>query len=124
VLVTEDDDRVRQFAIDALRELGYSVLHASGGARAIEMLGVRPDISLLLTDVVMPDMNGAQLAERARQLNPNLKVLSMTGYTRNAIVHNGTLDPGIQLLSKPFTIDQLARKVRSVIDTAAASVGS
>ena len=73
-------------------------------------------IDLLFTDVVMPDVNGRELADRARTMRPDLKVLYTTGYTKDAIVHDGTLDPGVDLLPKPFTVDQLARKVRQVID--------
>ena len=80
------------------------------------MLDAHPEVDLLFTDVVMPDMNGRQLADEARRRKPALKVLFTTGYTRNAIVHNGVLDPGVQLISKPFTLDQLARKVAAVLD--------
>jgi CheY-like chemotaxis protein len=73
-------------------------------------------VSLLFTDVIMPNMTGQQLAERARQKVPTLKVLYTTGYTRNAIVHNGILDPGTNLLPKPFSIDALATTVREVLD--------
>ena len=79
------------------------------------MLEARSDIGLLFTDVVMPDMNGRRLAEEAVKRRPSLKVLFTTGYTRNAIMHNGMLDPGVNLLSKPFTLDQLARKVSDTL---------
>jgi PAS domain S-box-containing protein len=115
ILVVEDDDRVRRFSVDALRELGYTALHASGGEEALRILDERADITLLFTDVVMPIMNGAKLAEEARRRHPELKVLFTTGYTRNAIVHNGTLDQGVDLLSKPFTLAQLAHRVRAVL---------
>ncbi len=119
VLVVEDDDRVRHMSVDALRELGYTVVQASDAAQALEVLTVQPKISLLFTDVVMPDVNGRRLAEMAREKRPGLKVLFTTGYTRNAVVHNGVLDPGVAFLPKPFTVDQLSRKVREVLEAAA-----
>jgi signal transduction histidine kinase len=116
ILVVEDDDRARQVAVDSLRELGYSVRHANGGATALRILDEESNISLLFTDIVMPDMNGKKLADEATRRQPKLKVLFTSGYTRNAIVHNGVVDPDVQFIAKPFTLDQLARKVRSVID--------
>jgi CheY-like chemotaxis protein len=80
------------------------------------LLDTHPDIALLFTDIVMPDVNGAGLAEEARRRRPELKVLFTTGYTRNAVVHNGVLDPGVELIGKPFTIEELAAKVREVLD--------
>jgi two-component SAPR family response regulator len=80
------------------------------------LLDTHPDIALLFTDIVMPDVNGAGLAEEARRHRPELKVLFATGYTRNAVVHNGVLDPGVELIGKPFTIEELAAKVREVLD--------
>ncbi len=118
VLVVEDDDRVRHVSADALRELGYTVMQAPDAHHALAMIATPSRIDLLFTDVVMPDVNGRQLAERAKAARPELRVLYTTGYTRNAIVHNGTLDPGVELLPKPFTIEQLARKVREVLDRA------
>ena len=112
----EDDDRARQVTVDSLRELGYSVRHANGGAAALRILDEASNISLLFTDIVMPDMNGKKLADEATRRHPKLKVLYTSGYTRNAIVHNGVVDPDVQFISKPFTLDQLARKVRSVMD--------
>ncbi|MBC7669775.1 MAG: response regulator, partial [Gemmatimonadaceae bacterium] len=79
---------------------------------------VTPRVDLLFTDIVMPDMNGRQLADRARETRPDLKVLYTTGFTKDAVVHNGVLDPGVSLISKPFTIDQLAIKVRLALDGA------
>jgi signal transduction histidine kinase len=116
ILVVEDEDRARQVTVDSLRELGYSVRHADGGAAALRILDEASNISLLFTDIVMPDMNGRKLADEATRRHPELKVLYTSGYTRNAIVHNGVVDPDVQLISKPFTLDQLARKVRSVMD--------
>ena len=117
VLVVEDEPAVRQFSCDALSELGYRVLEADGAATALALLNERPDIQLLFTDIVMPDTNGRRLADEAIKRRPNLKVLFTTGYTRNAVVHNGILDPGVALIGKPFTIEELATKVREVLDT-------
>ena len=119
VLIAEDDPGVRVFAVSAARELGYQVIEADGAAVALERLGQRPEISLLLTDVVMPGSNGRQLVDAALVLRPDLKVVYMTGYTRNAIVHNGTLDAGTRLLTKPFTLEQLDRELRDALAEAA-----
>lgn len=119
VLVVEDDDHVRRMSVAALKELGYLVHEAPGGEAALDVLAKEPEVSLLFTDVVMPGMDGRKLAQAARELRPELKVLYTTGYTRNAIVHDGTLDPDVALIVKPFTIDQLARKIRALLDEAA-----
>jgi signal transduction histidine kinase/ActR/RegA family two-component response regulator len=119
ILVVEDEDRVRALSVEALRELGYGVVEASGPSQALRMLDEGQQVNLLFTDVVMPDMSGRQLADRARGKRPNLKVLYTTGYTRNAIVHNGMLDPGTNLLTKPFSIEELAAKVRKILDEVA-----
>jgi CheY-like chemotaxis protein len=115
VLVVEDEPRIREIATEALRELGYGVFHASSAASALKFLQSRRDIALLFTDIVMPDLNGRQLAEEALKLHPDIRVLFTTGYTRNAVVHNGVLDPGVNFLAKPYTLDQLARKIREVL---------
>lgn len=120
ILVVEDEPAVRRFSVDALTELGYRVLEADGAATALRVLEAHPDISLLFTDVVMPEVNGRKLAEEARRRRPDLRVLFTTGYTRNAVVHNGVLDPGVELVGKPFTVEQLAAKVRSVLDAPSA----
>lgn len=116
ILVVEDEASVRQFSTEALSELGYRVIAAESAAAALDLLAAHPEIALLFTDVVMPDTNGAKLAEAARRERPGLRVLFTTGYTRNAVVHNGVLDPGVELIGKPFTIDELAAKVRDVLD--------
>jgi signal transduction histidine kinase/CheY-like chemotaxis protein len=116
ILVVEDEERVRALSVEALRELGYGVVEASGPSLALRMLDEGQQVTLLFTDVVMPDMSGRQLADRARGKRPNLKVLYTTGYTRNAIVHNGMLDPGTNLLTKPFSIEELAGKIRKILD--------
>ncbi|MGE0180251.1 MAG: CHASE3 domain-containing protein [Sphingomonas sp.] len=118
VLVVEDDDRVRHVSTDALRDLGYTVMQAPDAHHALAMLATPSPIDLLFTDVVMPDVNGRELADRARATRPELKVLYTTGYTKDAIVHDGRLEEGVDLLPKPFTVDQLARKVRQVLDRA------
>ncbi|KJB90131.1 hypothetical protein N826_06215 [Skermanella aerolata KACC 11604] len=116
VLVVEDEPTVREFSVDALTELGYRVLEADGAAAALRLLEAHPDIVLLFTDIVMPDINGRKLADEALRRRPELKVLFTTGYTRNAVVHNGVLDPGVELIGKPFTLEELAAKVRAVLD--------
>jgi signal transduction histidine kinase len=116
ILVVEDDPQMRRLAADVLRELGYTVLHTENAADALDVLDKTPAVKLLFTDVVMPEVNGKRLADEALRRRPDLKVLFMTGYTPNAVVHGGVLDPGVHLLSKPFTIEQLATKVRAVLD--------
>ncbi len=116
ILVVEDEDAVRALTAEGLRDLGYTVLAANGGEEALKLLDLNPDTLLLFTDIVMPNMNGRQVAEEAMKRKPGLKVLYTTGYTRNAVVHNGTLDPGVRLLAKPFTLEQMARIIRDVLD--------
>ena len=116
VLVVEDEDRVRHLSVDALRELGYTVVQASDATQALAVLEIQPRVDLLFTDIVMPDMNGRKLADEAVARRPGLKVLYTTGYTKNAIVHNGMLDADVAFLPKPFTFEQLALKVRQVLD--------
>jgi signal transduction histidine kinase len=119
VLVAEDDGGVREFIVRSLRELGYVVCEAADGSAALDMLEAEHGVDLLLSDVGLPKMNGRKLADAARQLRPHLKVLFMTGYTRNAIVHGGRLDLGVALLPKPFTASVLARKVIEVLEEGA-----
>jgi signal transduction histidine kinase/CheY-like chemotaxis protein len=111
ILVVEDEEGVRRYSTDALRDLGYRVLEAESGEAALKIIEAERDIAILFTDVVMPEMNGRRLAEAALERRPSLKILFTTGYTRNAIVHNGMLDPGVNLLSKPFSLGELARKM-------------
>jgi CheY-like chemotaxis protein len=118
VLVVDDEDIVRQFSVDAFTDLGYRVLEANSAEAALALLRHRPDIDLLFTDIVMPQTNGRKLADAARALRPDLPVIYTTGYTRNAVVHNGVVDAGVHLIGKPFTIEQLAAKVREVLDSA------
>ncbi|HEX3983842.1 MAG TPA: response regulator, partial [Acidisoma sp.] len=116
ILLVDDETAVRQVTAEGLRELGYTVIEAADGAQALALLDLNPAVTLLLTDVMMPEMNGRQLADEARRRRPDLKVLYATGYTRNAVVHNGIIDPGVQLLPKPFTLAQLAAKLQEVLD--------
>ncbi len=118
LLLVEDDPEVRRVHAGMLRELGYAVREAADGDAALALLPELEGLALLFTDVVMPGMNGRVLAERARAMRPGLRVLYTTGYTPNAIVHNGVVDTGVDLLTKPFTFDQLARKLRLVLDRA------
>jgi signal transduction histidine kinase/ActR/RegA family two-component response regulator len=114
ILVVEDELGVRQFTMAALADLGYGVVSADNAADALDSLDER--VALLLTDVVMPHINGRQLAAEAVKRYPELKVVYMTGYTRDAIVHNGMLDPGIRLISKPFTVSDLDREVQAALN--------
>ncbi|PMS20868.1 hybrid sensor histidine kinase/response regulator [Trinickia dabaoshanensis] len=116
ILVVEDDENVRTATSEMLRELGYRVLAAADGPSALHLVGERPEIRLLFTDVGLPGgMNGRQLADAVRTKRPELPVLFTTGYARNAIVHHGRLDAGIHLLSKPFTYAELADKLSRML---------
>ncbi len=117
VLLVEDDDGVRAYAAEALRELGYRVAEAPNGKAALTILDSAPRLDLLLTDVIMPgDLNGRELAEEAVQRRPGLRVLYMTGYSRDALSERGRLNPGVHVLGKPFSVQELATKVRARFD--------
>jgi CheY-like chemotaxis protein len=117
ILVVEDHEDLRTYSSEVLVELGYRVIGAANGREALEILNREPAVDLLFTDVVLPEgMDGRQLADEAARRRPGLKVLFTTGYTRNAIVHNGRLDPGVELVSKPFSAAVLAARVRSLLD--------
>ena len=116
VLVVEDDVNVRGYVVETLQGLGYEVLEATNGEHALRLIDEHKGVKLLLTDVVMPGMNGRRLSDEAKLRQPALKVLFMTGYSRNAIVHQGRLDPGVELLQKPLTSELLAAAVRRVLD--------
>jgi PAS domain S-box-containing protein len=121
ILVVEDDSDVRANTTGMLRELNYNVLEAPIGSAALQMIQTHPEIDLLFTDVGLPGgMNGRQLADAVHRIRPDLKVLFTTGYARNAIVHGGRLDPGVQLLPKPFTFAALASKVAELMDSKSA----
>jgi signal transduction histidine kinase len=115
ILVVEDEPRLREVTCAGLRELGYVVFHADNGAEALKILDLTPGVTCLFTDIVMPGMTGRQLSDEAVKRRPDLKVIYTTGYTRNAVVHNGVLDPGVNFLPKPFTMEQLALKIRQVL---------
>ena len=115
-LVVEDDGILRAYTTEVLNELGYKVLEANDGPSALRVLD-SAHVDLLFTDVVMPGgMNGRQLADEAARRKPGLKVLFTTGYTRNAIVHHGRLDAGVEMIGKPFSFRDLSAKVRAVLD--------
>jgi signal transduction histidine kinase len=117
ILVVEDDDDVRAYSVEILRELGYRVVEAHDGPSALRLLERQGRVDLLFTDVVLPGgITGAQVAAQARELKPSLKVLFTTGYARNAIIHHGRLDKGVKLITKPFGSAELASKVRDVLD--------
>ena len=117
-MVVEDDSDVRGYTVAALTQLGYQALEAAHGPSAIRILSIR-EVDLVFTDVVLPKgMTGADVAREARLIQPKVKVLFTTGYARNAIVHQGRLDRGVHLITKPFRFDDLAAKVREVLDGA------
>ena len=120
ILVVEDDARVKEMTVSALRELGYTVIHANGANSALEKLDAHPGTALLFTDIVMPEVNGRQLAAEALRRRPDIKVLYTTGFTRNAIVHSGRLDAGLNFIAKPFTLVQIAAKMTEVLAGSAA----
>ena len=106
---------MRRRTSDLLRELGYRVLAASNAVNALQALDANPDVALLFTDIVMPEMNGRKLADEATLRRPGLPVIFTTGFTRNAVVHNGVLDPEVNFLPKPFSLQQLGEKIRQVL---------
>jgi CheY-like chemotaxis protein len=113
ILIVEDSEDVRALTKESLRELGYHTFEAGAGQAALQILQEHSEIQLLLTDVGLPGgMNGRQLADEARRRRSNLKVLLATGYARNAIVHDDRLGPGVQLITKPYTFEALASKLR------------
>ncbi|MET0334624.1 MAG: ATP-binding protein, partial [Rhizobacter sp.] len=116
ILVVEDDEMVRRYACQQLRSLGYRVIDMDNGADALGFIEQNDGVDLLFTDVVMPGtMNGRALADAARLKRPGLRVLYTSGYTENAIVHHGRLDPGVLLLAKPYRLVELSRAVRSAL---------
>ena len=118
ILIVEDQDTVRQLAAETLSGLGYTVIEAKEGVDALELCRrYHGKIHLLLTDVVMPKMGGPELAEKIKIHQPEVKVIYMSGYTENAIGHEGILNKGINFISKPFTVSRLAKLVRNVLDT-------
>jgi CheY-like chemotaxis protein len=121
ILVVEDDDDVRTYTVEILRELGYRVIEAHDGQTALGLLNrTEQPVHLLLTDVVMPAMSGSELADTARAIRPDMKVLFTSGYTRDAIMRDGRIAPGLDLLPKPFTFASLAGKVREMLNRSVA----
>jgi signal transduction histidine kinase len=118
ILVCEDDEDVRAYSVEVLRELGYEVIEAADGPAALDLLrNTATRVDLLFTDVVLPGgMSGADLAREAARIRPELKTLFTTGYARNAIVHHGRLDAGVQLITKPFSYADLAARIRDILD--------
>jgi PAS domain S-box-containing protein len=118
ILLVEDEANLRYLARQFLEKQGYRVIEAADGVVAVQIAVAHSGvIHLLLTDVIMPGMNGRELAQRMAEIRPNTKVLYMSGYTENVIGHNGTLDAGVRLLQKPFTLRDLKSKVREVLDS-------
>jgi nitrogen-specific signal transduction histidine kinase/CheY-like chemotaxis protein len=117
VLITEDESSVRNLVARILRERGYTVLEASNGQNALDIAReYTGEIHLAITDIIMPGMNGRDLGSRLETMRPDLKVLYVSGYTDNAIVHHGILDSGVAFLQKPFTVGDLTRKVREMLN--------
>jgi len=118
LLVVEDDGDVREYVVTALTRLGYRVLEAGEASAALSIIERHPEVILLLTDVGLPGLNGRQLAEEVSRRCPEIKVLFISGYARHAMVHNGVLDNGVEILSKPFTVNGLGRKVTQILQQA------
>jgi CheY-like chemotaxis protein len=117
ILLVEDEEGLRELIAELLEENGYQVLVAEGPTKAIETAASHGGvIHLLLTDVVMPQMNGPELARRLKERRPDVRVLYMSGYTEDAIANRGVLEPGVSLISKPFSQEALARKLRDLLD--------
>jgi CheY-like chemotaxis protein len=117
ILIVEDDVDVRTFLAETLRGLGYTVVTATGAQAALGVL-IQDNrrVDLMLTDVVMPGLNGRDLARRAQALRPDLPILYMTGYSRNAVMHQGRLDEGVDFIQKPVSQNQLAARIRTALD--------
>jgi CheY-like chemotaxis protein len=116
ILVVEDDSDLRSYLTDVLRSLDYRVIAAPNAEAALDVLRSDRTVDLLLTDIVMPGSNGRDLGKEAERIRPDLRVLYMTGYSRNAVFHQGRLDEGVDLLQKPISQAQLATRVRAALD--------
>jgi len=124
ILLVEDEEQLRQLIATVLEEYGYKVLPAAGTAEGLELCRANHrDIRLLVTDVILPGMNGRQLAEQVQKISPRTRVLYISGYTSNAIVHYGVLDAGLWFLAKPFSLSALIAKVREVLDAESPEAG-
>ena len=116
VLVVEDEPVVRDLVVEVLRDLGYRTVEAQDGPSGLSVVQSPARIDLLVTDVGLPGLNGRQLADRAREARPGLKVLFITGYAENAMFGGGQLDPGMQMITKPFPVEVLAARIREMIE--------
>lgn len=118
VLVVDDEPTVRTLITDTLSELGYTAIEAADALSGMKVLKSNVRLDLLITDIGLPGgMNGRQMADNAREHRPHLKVLFITGYAENAAIGNGHLQPGMQVLSKPFAMDKLAFRIKSIIES-------
>ena len=117
ILLVEDDEDVRLTTAGNLREMGYTVVEAAEGAAALRLLEGNLSIALLLTDVGLPGLNGRQVADEVRRLRPDVRIVFTSGYANHALVHQGRLDPGVELLAKPYTFNALAAKIRRALDS-------
>ena len=111
----EDEDSVRELVVEVLNDLGYRALQAGDGPSGLKILQSTERIDLLVSDIGLPGMNGRQVAEAAREGRPDLKVLFITGYAENAAMANGFLEPGMEMVTKPFAVDALAARIRDMI---------
>jgi CheY-like chemotaxis protein len=115
VLVIEDEDSVRELVTEVLNDLGYRALQARDGPSGLKILQSHERIDLLVSDIGLPGMNGRQVADAAREQRPDLKVLFITGYAENAAMAHGFLEPGMEMVTKPFAVDALAARIREMI---------
>ena len=115
MLVVDDEPTVRMLVVEALEELGHRVIEAANGSEGLRALETNQAIDLLVTDVGMPGLNGRQLADAARTLRPDLRILFITGYAEHAVFDNGQLEPGMRILTKPFAMEALGGLVTEMI---------
>lgn len=117
ILVVDDEPMLRMLVVDVLEELGYAAIEADDGPQAMAVLESRQAIDLLVTDVGLPNgMNGRQVADAARVLRPGLKILFVTGYAEKAVLNHGHLEPGMEVVTKPFNMDDLTRRIHRLIE--------